>query len=108
MDFFGIGPWEIFLILIVALLVIGPGKIPEIARTLGRTVRAIRKASAELTTAVTRELEAAEKAEKESASPRIKGNSPPTGEGTPRPARPVEKNAPEGNPTGPGGAPTTK
>ena len=64
MDFFGIGPWELILILVVALLVIGPGKIPELARTLGRTVRAIRKASAELTKAVSRELEEAEKADK--------------------------------------------
>ena len=61
MDFFGIGPWEILLIIIVALIVVGPGKIPEIARTLGKTIRAVRKASAELTTAVTRELEAAGK-----------------------------------------------
>jgi sec-independent protein translocase protein TatA len=108
MDFFGIGPWEIFLILIVALIVIGPGKIPEIARTLGRTVRAIRKASAELTTAVTRELEAAEKAEKESAPPQTRGNLPPAGERTPRPVEPVTRRASEGNPTEPGGAPTTK
>jgi len=36
MDFFGIGPWEILLIIIVALIVVGPGKIPEIARTSPR------------------------------------------------------------------------
>lgn len=58
MDFLGIGPGELLLILIVALIIFGPNKIPEIARTLGRTLRAIRKASAELTTTVTRELEA--------------------------------------------------
>lgn len=61
MDFFGIGPWEILLILIVALIVMGPGKLPEFARTVGKTMRAIRKASAELTTAVTKELEATQK-----------------------------------------------
>lgn len=58
MGFLGIGTWEVLLILILAVIILGPGKLPEIARTLGRTVRAIRKASAELTTAVTRELEA--------------------------------------------------
>ncbi len=63
MDFFGIGPWEILLILVIALIVVGPGKLPGIARTLGKTMRAIRKASAELTTAVSKELEAAEKSE---------------------------------------------
>jgi Tat protein translocase TatB subunit len=88
MDFFGIGGWEILLILIVALIIMGPGKIPEIARTMGRTVRAIRKASAELTTAVTRELDAVEKSEKSAAalkadsavkdSPTKPGKAPPS------------------------------
>ena len=57
MGFLGIGTGEILLILILALIILGPGKIPEIARTLGRTIRAIKKASADLSTAVTKELE---------------------------------------------------
>ena len=57
MGFSGIGIWEILLILIVALIVLGPGRLPEIARTLGKTMRAIKKASADLTTTITRELE---------------------------------------------------
>ncbi len=55
----GIG--EILLILVIALIIFGPGKIPEIARTLGRTVRAFRKATSDLTTAVTKELNTEEK-----------------------------------------------
>ncbi len=61
MDFFGIGTGELLLIMVVVLIVFGPGKIPEIARGLGKTVHAFRKASSELSTAVTREIEAAEK-----------------------------------------------
>ena len=57
MGFSGIGIWEILVILVVALLVLGPGRVPEIARTLGKTMRAIKKASADLTTNITRELE---------------------------------------------------
>jgi sec-independent protein translocase protein TatA len=57
MGFSGIGIWEILLILIVALLALGPRRLPEIARTLGKAVRAIRKASADLTTSISRELE---------------------------------------------------
>jgi sec-independent protein translocase protein TatA len=60
MGFLDIGTGEILLILILALILLGPGKIPEIARTLGRTIRAVKKASADLTTAVTRELEVKE------------------------------------------------
>ena len=65
MDFFGIGPGEILLILVVILIIFGPGKIPEIARGLGKTVHAFRKASSELSTAVTREIEEQNKAEKQ-------------------------------------------
>jgi Tat protein translocase TatB subunit len=85
MDFFGIGPWEIFLILVVALLVLGPEKIPGIARTLGRTVRAIRKASSELTTAVTKEFEEAEKASNKPAPPRAARLPDPDTPGDPTP-----------------------
>ena len=60
MGFFGIGTWEILLILVVALIIWGPGKLPEIARTLGRTVRALKKATFDLTTTVTREIEGKE------------------------------------------------
>jgi sec-independent protein translocase protein TatA len=99
MDFFGIGPWEILLILIVALIVVGPGKLPGIARTMGRTVRAIRRASSELTSAVTRELEAAEKAEKQ---------PPPAQPEASRAVESKEGRAPESTPTEPGGAPPAK
>ena len=61
MGFSGIGIWEILLILIVALIVLGPTRLPEVARTLGKTIRAIRKASTDLTTTVARELEVKEK-----------------------------------------------
>ena len=57
MGFLGIGPWEILLIIILALIVLGPSKLTDFARTLGKVVRAIRKYSSDLTTAVTRELD---------------------------------------------------
>ena len=57
MDFFGMGWMEVLLILIIALLIWGPGKLPEIARTMGRMVATLRRASNDLTTQVRRELE---------------------------------------------------
>jgi len=59
MDFLGMGPWEILLILVIALIFLGPGKIVDFARTLGKWVRAIRRAGSDFTTAVTREVEKA-------------------------------------------------
>lgn len=49
---FGVGFGEIFLIFIVILLVVGPQKLPEVARTLGKGLRMVRKASDEFQEAV--------------------------------------------------------
>ena len=57
MDFFSIGFGEALVILVVALIVFGPGRIVEIGRTLGKITRTLRKASFDLTTQVTKELE---------------------------------------------------
>lgn len=40
---FDIGFWEILLIGVVALLVIGPEKLPEVARTVGRWVAKVQR-----------------------------------------------------------------
>ena len=45
---FGIGPMELVLILVVALLVLGPKRMPELARTLGKGLGEFRRASADL------------------------------------------------------------
>ena len=55
------GIMEILLILVVALIIWGPGKIPEIARNLGRFMSAMKKMSFDLTTQVKKELEFEEK-----------------------------------------------
>ncbi len=44
-----VGLPEILLILVVALIVFGPGKIPELGRSIGGFVRDIRKTANELT-----------------------------------------------------------
>jgi sec-independent protein translocase protein TatA len=45
---FGLGMQELIIILIIALLVFGANKLPEIGRGLGRGIREFRKASSEL------------------------------------------------------------
>jgi TatA/E family protein of Tat protein translocase len=40
---FGIGIWEIVILVGVVLLVVGPAKAPSIARSLGRGVRDVRE-----------------------------------------------------------------
>ena len=60
MDFFGIGFGEVLLVIILILIIWGPKRLPQIARTLGKTVRALKKASFDLTTQVTKELDSEE------------------------------------------------
>jgi TatA/E family protein of Tat protein translocase len=57
MDFLGVGPVELLLALLVALIVFGPGKIAEIAKGLGKAVNSFRKASADFTTTISKEVE---------------------------------------------------
>jgi TatA/E family protein of Tat protein translocase len=45
---FGIGMTELLIVLVVGLLVIGPKKLPELARTLGRGLAEFRRASTEM------------------------------------------------------------
>lgn len=45
---FGIGHWEIFVILLVILLVFGAKRIPDMAQGLGRGIREFRKAMREV------------------------------------------------------------
>jgi sec-independent protein translocase protein TatA len=61
MNFLDMGFWEIALIIIVALIIWGPGKIPEIARSLGKFMNAMKKMSFDLTTQVRKEMELEEK-----------------------------------------------
>lgn len=45
---FNIGPFELLLVLILALLVLGPGKLPEVGNALGKTIREFRRASTDV------------------------------------------------------------
>lgn len=52
----GIGLPELAIILVVALLIFGPKKIPEIANSLGRSINEFRRGSSEVSDTVRREL----------------------------------------------------
>jgi sec-independent protein translocase protein TatB len=45
---FGVGPEELFLIAVIALLVLGPERMPKVMRDVGRIVGDLRKTSDEL------------------------------------------------------------
>ena len=45
---FGLGIWEILVILVIALVIMGPDRLPTIAKALGRGMREFRKATREI------------------------------------------------------------
>jgi sec-independent protein translocase protein TatB len=56
MDFLGIGPLELIVVLIITFIVVGPERLPEFARSVGKTLRDVRAMSQGLTTEWQREL----------------------------------------------------
>ena len=47
-----IGAPELIIILVIALLILGPGKLPEVGASIGKSIREFRKASSDLSDSV--------------------------------------------------------
>ncbi len=45
---FNIGPGELIIVLIIALIVVGPGKLPDVGAALGKSIREFRRAAADV------------------------------------------------------------
>ena len=52
-----IGPQELLLILVVALVVVGPQRLPELSRSIGKALRSLRSAQDEMRRTVNEVLE---------------------------------------------------
>jgi TatA/E family protein of Tat protein translocase len=58
--FGSIGPMELILIFVIALLVFGPKKLPEIGRSVGKALREFKKTSDEIKSRIEEEIDASE------------------------------------------------
>ena len=56
MNFLGMGPMELMVILVLALIVIGPAKLPEMAGQVGRVIRDFRRMTGDLSSEFNRTL----------------------------------------------------
>ena len=54
---FGIQPAHLLIIAIVALIIFGPSRLPEIGRALGKTINEFRSATKEATQALSEEVQ---------------------------------------------------
>ncbi|MEK6720569.1 MAG: twin-arginine translocase TatA/TatE family subunit [Chloroflexota bacterium] len=43
-----IGPLELVIILVLALIILGPGRLPDVGSALGKSIREFRKASSDI------------------------------------------------------------
>lgn len=82
---FNIGAPELIIILIIALVVLGPGRLPDVAQSLGKSVREFRKAATDIADATNLEQPA-------SPSPTTATGTTASASATPAPA-PAEPNA---------------
>ena len=56
MDFYGIGLQEIFIVLLIALIVVGPQRLPQMALKLGQIMRRLRMVTSEMARDITEEV----------------------------------------------------
>ncbi|MFA5054605.1 MAG: twin-arginine translocase TatA/TatE family subunit [Dehalococcoidia bacterium] len=54
--FFGISFWEILLIFLIGLILVGPRNLPAMAAKAGRAYRRLKRASQDLTSELTKEV----------------------------------------------------
>ncbi|MBI2370580.1 MAG: twin-arginine translocase subunit TatB [Deltaproteobacteria bacterium] len=85
---FGIGMPELIVILVVALIVLGPNRLPDVARAIGRGMAEFRRATNEIKETLESEGASLEELAREEEPPR-------------EDAPPVEASQPEGGEQGP-------
>lgn len=101
------GPLELVIILVIALLILGPGKLPDVGAALGKSIREFRKASTDVQEAVkidTSPMPATTPTAPTAAAPVAAVAAPaptPTASDLPNPqATPVASTSPVGGPSG--------
>jgi sec-independent protein translocase protein TatB len=113
MNIFGLGPMEILLILVIALIVFGPARLPEIMGKVGRAIAEFRRATSQLSDEFNRTIQAElqeTRAMVEDTRSTVTGVQTSLNaalSGTPAPTRTAAPSAPPSPPNGNGTSPAT-
>ena len=75
---FNLGPVELIVILVIALIVVGPGKLPDVGAALGRSIREFRKAATDVQDAAKVDADEAPQPTKAVATPTAPPSVAPT------------------------------
>jgi sec-independent protein translocase protein TatA len=73
---FNIGPGELILVLVIVLIIFGPGKLPDIGSAIGKGVREFRKASTDLEDSIRGEPAPKPPADQSASTPAAGGTAP--------------------------------
>lgn len=68
--FGSIGMPELIIILVIALIIFGPRKLPELGKSLGKSINEFKKASTELQNTLEKEIQLEEQKEREEKATR--------------------------------------
>lgn len=41
------GPWELLFILVIVLIIVGPGKLPQVGESMGKAIKSFKKGKEE-------------------------------------------------------------
>jgi sec-independent protein translocase protein TatA len=92
---FNIGPLELMVILLLALVVVGPSRLPEVGRSIGKGLRELRKVQDEVRDSINFNLDAEPAPPRPTPKPRAPRPAPSVADDDPvTPATPIEPDAP--------------
>ena len=74
--FGSIGMPELIIIFVIALIIFGPRKLPELGKSLGRSLNEFKKASNDLQNTLEQEIKLEEQKEKESVARKVEPDTP--------------------------------
>lgn len=74
--FGSIGMPELVIILVIALIIFGPRKLPELGKSLGKSINEFKKASTELQNTLEKEIQIEEQKERDEKAARAAAQAP--------------------------------